>query len=169
MANRAADNDDAPIFVFRFLTTRYSLLAIRFFPIAIRPKRKSRCTGATLVHRDRFAFPGGSERGRPGRPPSNARGGEFLRSGDGGRTTHDRDSGTHPRRQPRVPARARPRRGLAFRGRPPSLPLARAALALALLRALPPRARSRAAIHRREPNTPSSNAGSQRSTSIFGK
>jgi hypothetical protein len=34
------------------------LFAIRHSPLG---KRKSRCTGATLVHRDRFASPGGSE------------------------------------------------------------------------------------------------------------
>ena len=46
-----------------------------------------------------------------------------------------------------------------FRGRPPSDPLARAAATLALVRALPPSAPSRAAIHFREPRKPSRIAG----------
>src|ERR1700724_3025984 len=46
-----------------------------------------------------------------------------------------------------------------LRGRPPRAPLARAAEALALLRALPPWAPRRAAIHLREPRKPSRMAG----------
>src|SRR6185437_5931579 len=47
----------------------------------------------------------------------------------------------------------------AFRGRPPRLPLAREAAALAALRARPPAAPRRAAIHFCDPSTPSSRAG----------
>src|SRR5262245_55455023 len=54
-------------------------------------------------------------------------------------------------------------------GRPPSAPFSRAAAALAALRTLPPCAPSRAAIHAREPNAPSSNAGNHRSASSLGQ
>ncbi len=46
-----------------------------------------------------------------------------------------------------------------LRGLPPSFPLVRAAVLLALLRDLPPSAPRRDAIHLRDPNTPSSSAG----------
>src|SRR5262247_946819 len=56
-----------------------------------------------------------------------------------------------------------------FLGRPPNLPLARAAFILALLFTLPPRAPRCAAIQFREPRAPASRAGTHRSASSFGK
>src|SRR6266851_7631093 len=55
-----------------------------------------------------------------------------------------------------------------LRGRPPFRPLARELAALAWLRTRPPAAPSCEAIHRREPNTPCSKAGTCTSASSLG-